>query len=71
MLVIYAILWISVRNQHPYTGPTGAALLAVLGVLGVGVLVIVVLLGRSVARSLGRSLARSPAPRCHSAGCGR
>jgi hypothetical protein len=41
-LVIYGAVWLSVRGQHPYSGPTGWALLIVLA------LIVVAAVGRSV-----------------------
>jgi hypothetical protein len=38
-LAIYGTLWLSVRGQHPYTGPTGWALVSVYSMIGVAAIV--------------------------------
>ncbi len=35
VLLVYGVLWLSVRHQHPYTGPTGVALGVLYGTLAV------------------------------------
>jgi hypothetical protein len=46
-VVIYGVLWLSVRGQRPYQGPTPAALLAVTIVVAASYAVTVVLVGRA------------------------
>jgi hypothetical protein len=38
-LAIYGTLWLSVRGQHPYKGPTGWALLAIFSLIAVAAIV--------------------------------
>jgi hypothetical protein len=38
-LAIYGTLWLSVRGQHPYTGPTGWALLTIFSLIAVAAIV--------------------------------
>lgn len=52
VLVAYGAVWLSVRNQHPYTGPTGTALAVLYGVLAAWVVLNFVVVGRAIS---GRS----------------
>lgn len=48
VLVGYGAVWISVRHQHPYSGPTGHGLAVLYGVLALWIVLNVVLLGRAL-----------------------
>jgi hypothetical protein len=52
VLVGYGALWLSVRHQHPYSGPTGRALGVFYGVLAAWILLNVVVMHRALS---GRS----------------
>lgn len=39
LLVVYGLLWLSVRDQHPYVGPSGAVVGWVYGIVAVSVVV--------------------------------
>jgi hypothetical protein len=52
VLVGYGAVWISVRHQHPYSGPTGHGLAVLYGVLALWIALNFVLLGRALS---GRS----------------
>ncbi len=52
VLVAYGAVWLSVRHQHPYSGPTGTALAELYGTLAVWAVVNVVVLRRALS---GRS----------------
>jgi hypothetical protein len=52
VLVAYGVVWLSVRNQHPYVGPAGWALGVLYGTIAAWVVLNVVVLGR---RLSGRS----------------
>jgi hypothetical protein len=47
MLVGYGAMWLSVRNQHPYTGPSGVSLAAVFVLFGFAVAAVVVVAHRA------------------------
>lgn len=55
MLVAYGAVWVSVRGQHPYKGPTGTALAVLYSTLAVWVLALIIVMGRAVAGVGGRS----------------
>lgn len=55
ILVAYGAVWMSVRGQHPYKGPTGTALAVLYSALAVWVLVLVIVTGRAAAGVGGRS----------------
>ncbi|HET7571214.1 MAG TPA: hypothetical protein VFJ77_00940 [Gaiellaceae bacterium] len=57
VLVAYGAVWLSVRNQHPYSGPSGTALGVLYGVVAAWALLNVVVLRRALA---GRSSPRRP-----------
>jgi hypothetical protein len=48
VLVAYGAVWLSVRNQHPYSGPSGAALGVLYGTLALWVVVNVAVLRRAL-----------------------
>ncbi|HZS30312.1 MAG TPA: hypothetical protein VFA37_03555 [Gaiellaceae bacterium] len=48
VLVGYGAVWVSVRHQHPYSGPTGHGLAVLYGVLALWIVLNVVLLGRAL-----------------------
>lgn len=58
VLVAYGAVWLSVRNQHPYVGPTGTALAVLYGTLAVWIVFVVTVLRRSLSgrSSRGRQL---------------
>jgi hypothetical protein len=56
-LLGYGALWLSVRGQHPYQGPTPMALLTLTVVVAVAMAVTVILVGRAVS-GVGGSSAR-------------
>jgi hypothetical protein len=51
----YVALWLSVRGQHPYTGPSGAAIAAVYSAVVVAIVVSAKVLRRATAGVDGRS----------------
>lgn len=55
VLLAYGAVWLSVRHQHPYTGPTGTALGVLYGVLAVWIVFVATVLRR---RLSGRSSPR-------------
>ncbi len=54
-LTIYGTIWLSVRGQHPYKGPTGWALLVVFGLIIIIVIAASVFIRRRTAGVSGRS----------------
>ncbi len=52
VLVAYGAVWLSVRDQHPYSGPSGTALAVLYGTLAAWALLNVAVLGRALS---GRS----------------
>ena len=52
VLVAYGAVWLSVRNQHPYSGPTGTALAVLYGTLAVWIILVATVLRRALS---GRS----------------
>lgn len=56
-LLGYGVLWLSVRGQRPYQGPTAMALLSLTLVVAVAMTITVVLVGRAVS-GIGGSSAR-------------
>ncbi len=52
VLVAYGAIWLSVRDQHPYSGPSGTALAVLYGMLAVWIVVVTAILRRSLS---GRS----------------
>ncbi len=56
VLVAFGALWLSVRGQHPYKGPTAPALLFMYGVLVAWIVVVVSVNRRANAGVSGRSI---------------
>jgi hypothetical protein len=54
-LLGYGAMWLSVRGQHPYRGPSGVSIAAVFVLAGFAVAVVVVIARRAVAGIDGRS----------------
>lgn len=52
VLVAYGAVWLSVRHQHPYTGPTGTALAVLYGTLAVWIVLVTTVTRRALS---GRS----------------
>jgi hypothetical protein len=48
LLVGFGVTWLSVRDQHPYTGPTPLALVVFTLLLAIGAVVTVVAVGRAI-----------------------
>jgi hypothetical protein len=57
-LLGYGAIWLSVRGQHPYQGPTPAALLTLTFVVAAAIATTVVLVGRAVSGIGGSSAVR-------------
>ena len=57
-LVALGAIWISVRHQHPYQGPTGTALVVLYGCIIVWVLTVIVVVQRAVDGVSGKSMKR-------------
>jgi hypothetical protein len=55
VLACYGVLWLSVRHQHPYSGPPGWALAALYGTLAVWAVVNAVVLRRATSGVGGRA----------------
>jgi LPXTG-motif cell wall-anchored protein len=55
VLLGYGAMWLSVRGQHPYTGPSGASIAAVLGLAALAVAAVVVIIRKTVAGIDGQS----------------
>ena len=58
VLIAYGAVWLSVRNQHPYSGPSGTALAVLYGTLAVWVVIVTAFLRRSLSGVGGRSAQR-------------
>jgi hypothetical protein len=56
VLVAFGALWLSVRGQHPYKGPTAPALLFMYGVLAAWITVVATVARRANAGVSGRSI---------------
>lgn len=54
VLVAYGAVWLSVRDQRPYSGPTGTALGVMYGTLAVWVVLNVIVLGRALSGRASR-----------------
>lgn len=54
--IAYGALWLSVRDQHPYRGPTGPAWGAVIVVVFMGVMTRIAIISRPIAGVRGRSV---------------
>jgi hypothetical protein len=55
VLIAYGAVWLSVRNQHPYTGPSGVALAVLYGTLIVWAIVVATFRRRATSGVSGRS----------------
>ncbi|HEV7132676.1 MAG TPA: hypothetical protein VGN27_02965 [Gaiellaceae bacterium] len=55
VLVCYGVLWVSVRDQHPYRGPTGWALGVLYGTLAIWIVVNAVVFRRATSGVGGRA----------------
>ena len=55
VLLGYGAMWLSVRGQHPYTGPSGASIAVVFGLAALAVAAVVVIISKTVAGIDGRS----------------
>ena len=55
VLVCYGDIWLSVRGQHPYTGPSGTALLVIYAIVAVGIVVRLAVRSRATSGIGGRS----------------
>jgi hypothetical protein len=55
VLVVYGSIWLSVRHQTPYTGPSGAVIGLVYGLVGVSVAVNVTMYRRATRGVTGAS----------------
>jgi hypothetical protein len=56
VLVAFGAVWLSVRGQHPYTGPTAAGLLVMYGVVVCWIILVAGVARRSTAGASGRSV---------------
>ena len=55
-LVGYGAMWLSVRGQHPYTGPSGVSMAAVFVLAGFAVAAVLVIANKAAAGIDGRSV---------------
>jgi hypothetical protein len=55
LLLGYGAMWLSVRGQHPYTGPSGGSIAVVLALAALAVAAVVVIVSKTVAGIDGRS----------------
>jgi hypothetical protein len=55
VLLGYGAMWLSVRGQHPYTGPSGGSIAVLLGLAALAVAAVVVIISKTVAGIDGRS----------------
>src|ERR1700691_3106846 len=55
VLLGYGAMWLSVRGQHPYTGPSGGSIAVVLGLAALAVAAVVIIISKTVAGIDGRS----------------
>jgi hypothetical protein len=55
LLLGYGAMWLSVRGQHPYTGPSGASVAAVYGLAALAVAAVVVIISKTAAGIDGQS----------------
>jgi hypothetical protein len=58
VLVAYGAVWLSVRNQHPYDGPSGAALAVLYGTLAAWGIFVAITTRRATSGVSGRSSQR-------------
>ena len=54
-LIGYGAMWLSVRGQHPYTGPSGVSIAAVFVLAGFAVAAVLVIAGKAAAGIGGQS----------------
>ena len=55
-LIGYGAMWLSVRGQHPYTGPSGVAIAAVFVLAGFAIAAVLVIASKAVAGIDGQSV---------------
>jgi len=55
LLLGYGAMWLSVRGEHPYTGPSGGSIAVVLALAALAVAAVVVIVSKTVAGIDGRS----------------
>ena len=55
VLLGYGAMWLSVRGEHPYTGPSGGSISVVLALAALAVAAVVVIVSKTVAGIDGRS----------------
>ena len=55
VLIDYGAAWLSVRDQHPYSGPTGTALAVLYGTLAVWIVLVIAVRRRATSGVSGRS----------------
>ncbi len=55
VLLCYGELWLSVRGQQPYSGPSGTALVVLYAILFVWIAVVAIVVGRATSGVSGRS----------------
>lgn len=55
VLIAYGSIWLSVRHQHPYAGPTHTALAVLYGTLAAWIVLVIVVLGRAGSGIGGRA----------------
>lgn len=58
VLVAYGVIWLSVRNQHPYDGPSLPALSVVYGTIAVWCVFVAAVRKRAISGISGRSSQR-------------
>jgi len=58
VVVAYGAVWLSVRDQHPYNGPSGTALAVLYGTLAAWVVLVAVVTRRATSGVSGRSSQR-------------
>src|ERR1700760_4828633 len=61
VLVALGVVWLTVRGQHPYTGPTGAGLAVMYGILACWIATVVIFRRRATAGLSGRSIRKERA----------
>jgi len=61
VLVALGAVWLSVRGQHPYTGPTGAGLAVMYGILACWIATVVIFRRRATTGLSGRSIRKERA----------
>ena len=55
VLIAYGALWLSVRHQHPYAGPTGTALAVLYSTLAVWIVLVTTVMRRATSGVAGRA----------------